>query len=176
MHIRFKMTVAALFLITSASSSASIPVKQKWAIGEGREVDEGIYFTLLKVENGWRLWRIETQGSIECRAVKSARGNVHPFPIGAGAMFGFGEPYITVWKLREKLLYSWKGVDFDNSVIQIRRVGDKFWSTDKGNEIYTEADAVEVNVLSWEYPAVRVGYHEAKGVLDFRGLSAILTT
>lgn len=173
MQNRFSNALAVLLLLTSAMLSASMPVRQQWKIGEEREVDEGIYFRLLKVENGWRLWQIETRGSVECRAVKSARGQVHPFPIGAGAMFGFGEPNITIWKHRGRLLYSWKGVDFENSMVQIRRQGAKFWDTDNGDEVFNDGEVVEVNIGSWEYPAVRVGYHETKGVIDFTGWSAM---
>ena len=171
----FKNAVAVLLLFSPVALSASIPVRQNWAVGEEREVDEGIYFKLIKVEKGWRLWRLETRGGIECRAVKSARGKVHPIPIGAGAMFGFGEPYITIWKHRGKLLYSWKGVDFDNSMVQIRRAAAKFWDTDEGDEVFADSDVVEVNISSWEYPDVRVGYHETKGVLDFTGWSEMRT-
>lgn len=165
--------MTALLLLSSAPVIASIPVRQQWSVDEEREVDEGTYFKLLTVKNGWRLWRIVTKGSVECRAVKSARGKVHPFPIGAGAMLGFGEPYITIWKHAGSLRYYWKGVDFDNSRVQIRRVGEKFWSIDTGSEAYSDIDVVEVNISSWEYPTVRIGYHETKGIIDFQGLSAM---
>ena len=173
MQNRFASALAGLLLLTSAVLPASIPVRQQWKIGEEREVDEGIYFKLLSVENGWRLWRIETRGSVECRAVKSARGKIDPFPIGAGAMFGFGEPYITIWKLGGELRYFWKGADIENSAIQIRRQGAKFWDADNGNEVFRDSDVLEVNIGSWEYPAVRVGYHETKGVVDFTGWSTM---
>ncbi|TCM43058.1 hypothetical protein [Novosphingobium sp. ST904] len=167
------VVMAATVVCMAQPVQAAIPVGQRWSIGEEREVDEGIYFKLLRVENGWRLWRIETRSSVECRAVKSARGKVHPFPIGAGTMFGFGEPYITIWKHQGGVLYYWKGADFENSMVQIRREGAKFWDIDKGDEAFSDSDLVEVNVSSWEYPAVRFGYHETRGVLDFTGWAAM---
>lgn len=172
-HNSFTRALAVFLLIATTAVSAAIPVRQQWKVGDEREVDEGIYFRLLRVESGWRLWRIETRGSVECRAVKSARGKVHPFPIGAGAMFGFGEPYITIWKHRGELRYFWKGVDFENSMVQLRRQDAKFWDTDNGEQVFNDSDVVEVNISSWEYPAVRVGYHETKGVMDFAGWSAM---
>ena len=169
--IRQISCVFSLILVSlTANASAKGPIKN-WPVGVEREVDEGVYFTLLKSSGGWRLWKIETSSSVECRAVKSAKGNPHPIPIGAGAMFGLGEPFLVVWSYDKKLRYNWYGETFENSYVQFRTVGEKFWKKHSKETEYESGSVIEVNVVGWEYPAVHAGYHEVYGVLDLSGLA-----
>src|SRR5262245_18557212 len=90
----------------SASSSAQAT---NWPIGQEREVDEGVYFTLLSSSNGWRIWKLETRSGLDCRAVKSAVGRPHPVPAGAGAVFTHGTPFIQIMKgLGSAYQFSWE--------------------------------------------------------------------
>jgi hypothetical protein len=158
-------------LISAAPAVAAI--YSQWSVGQEREVDEGVYFKLVEVKNGWRLWRIETEKEIDCRAVKSVAGKRHPFPIGVMRAFYFGEdvtPFITLLSLDGNIRYSWKGRDPQNTQVQIRQPGEKFWVTDDGHRTLSDGARLEVNVSSWEYPAISVGYHEAKGIIDLTGL------
>ena len=164
------LLIASAILIHSPCNAAIRSPFKAWVIGHEREVDEGVYFKLLMVKSGWRLWKIETSSSIECRAIKSAKGQPHPVPIGAGAMFGLGEPFFEVWSYDNKIRYNWHGETFKNSNVQVRHVGEKFWSKHQNTTDYTEGALVEVNVIGWEYPAVKAGYHESFGVIDMTGL------
>tara|TARA_B100001105_G_scaffold227851_1_gene198617 strand:- start:408 stop:947 length:540 start_codon:yes stop_codon:yes gene_type:complete len=171
------MPFKVLFGIALAAFSASHlgAATSNWAIGQEREVDEGFYFKLLKVEAGWRLWRIETKDGVECRAVKSANGRPHPYPLGVSVNFFGGEPFIVLYKSDALggVQHFWKGVDLSNKSVQVRRLGEKFWHEDTRQSVYSDGDKLEINIVSWEYPEIHVGYHETRGTFNFEGLDAM---
>lgn len=157
---------------TSTAYSAS---RVSWAVGQEKEVDEGYFFTLAEIKAGWRLWRIETKSGVECRAVKSAVGRQHPIPLGFTVNFTQGEPFIVLyWSDRDqKVVHFWQGQDIEVSRVQTRMAGEKFWSDETRESSYADGAKLEVNVISWEYPKIYVGYHEARGAFDLSGLDAM---
>lgn len=164
--------LAACMLAPSTAEAASI-ITAPWRIGDEREVDDGIYFRLISSEQGWRLWRIETRDDIECRAVKSAVGKLHPIPLGVGALFYSGDPFIPYIVLYRAytgtLSYSWKGRHLETKRVRFRKTGDRFWEDDNGRVAHQDGARLEVNVGSWEYPELMVGWNESRGVIDLSG-------
>lgn len=169
------ITLASLAIGALAPSYSQAAVASAWSVGQEREVDEGYYFKLLKVEAGWRLWRIETKEGVECRAVKSAAGQPHPVPLGFTVNFEGGEPFIILYwsDVKKTVLHAWEGEDVRNASVQVRPVGNKFWNEEPRDTKYHDGARLEVNVMSWEYPEIRVGYHEAKGLFDLTGIDSM---
>jgi hypothetical protein len=170
-QMRSLMSVALIFLAVQTAESKT---KVNWAIGEEFEADEGIYFKLLSVSSGWRLWRIETRHGVECRAVKSANGLPHPVPLGVSNLFYGGDPRaVVLWSgYQHKLVVDLEGKGTRNHAVLTRVVGDKFWDDGKTFNP-AEGQKIEVSIASWKYPDARIGYQESKGVLDFSGLKLI---
>jgi hypothetical protein len=168
--------ILATIGIVSISAPLPAAVYRNWSIGMEREVDEGFYFKLVSVIHGWRIWRIETKDEVDCRAVKSAIGRIHPIPIGYGGAFELGTPYLMIYRgYKSPLTFSWNTVHSGKEKIQYRRMGEKFWTN---GEIYnkdlTEFDGqkLEIAMTSWEYPEILVGFEEEKGVIDLAGMKA----
>ena len=170
------LSILSLVFATSPLSTEAFAASN-WAIGQEREVDEGYYLKLLKTQNGWQLWRIESKSEVECRAVKSAIGRPHPVPIGATVGFGTGEPFIVLyWSSHSHSVnHFWEGPNFENTRVEVRRIGQKFWDQERKDAAYRDGDRLEVNIVSWEYPEIRVGYDETRGVFDLAGLEAMRT-
>jgi len=162
--------VAALTIALFAASVAS--ANTTWSVGQEREVDEGYFFKLVKAHVGWRLWRIETETGVECRAVKSATGRPHPTPLGYTVNFSGGEPFFVIYYSRSSgLKHFWKGADIAGSEVSLRRAGEKFWSDETASTTYSDSEKLEVNIVTWEYPAVLVGRREVRGAFDMTGLA-----
>lgn len=174
----FRRFSSAVALATTALGVGIVDAKvfYDWPIGLEREVDEGFYMKVVAVENGWRIWRIETKSEVECRAIKSVRGQPHPIPVGVGGAFFRGTPNLMIYKgSRSNLTYAWSGEHLNERTIQIRRPGDKFWKQIKNydsQELYRDGALLEVNVQSWEYPEIYVGLSDEKGIIDLTGLAA----
>jgi hypothetical protein len=175
MKKRLIITAASLFVLIPLGSTSSSANSFNWTVGQEREVDEGFYYKLLKVENGWRLWRLETRSGVTCLAVKPAIGLAAPVPLGVAGLFRGGEPRLILrWSdYQSQFVFDWEGKDYSNDEVQIRVPGSKFWSDARSNAVYSDKQRLEVSISSWEYPAIHVGYHEAKGVFDLTGLDAM---
>lgn len=150
-----------------------------WTFGQEREVDEGVYMTLLETFSGWRLWKIETRSGVECRAIKSAVGRPHPIPVGAGAVFYRGTPFLQIMPgYREPFRFSWETVHWGKVKVQFREQGEKFWESLEPNSndlTHLDGKKIEIHLTSWEYPEILVGFAEEKAVIDLSGMSQAMS-
>lgn len=165
----FTLSLGGLFVHRASAQSSD------WSAGQEQEVDEGIYMTLKSSFDGWRIWKIETRSGIECRAIKSAVGRPHPVPVGAGAVFYRGTPFIQIMKgYRSPYRFSWETVHWGKVRVQYRKAGDRFWESMEKSEddlSHLDGEKIEVHLTSWEYPELLVGFAEEKAVIDFSGMS-----
>ncbi len=176
MQIRpsFMAAAAALGVATSVSAG----VYTNWPIGVEREVDEGVYMKVIEVSQGWRIWRIETRNDVDCRAIKSAIGRSHPIPLGAGAVFGMGTPFLQIYKgYKTPHTFAWETRHWGKVKIQYRRPGEKFWTqAEPLVDDLTQFDGqkLEISLTSWEYPDILVGFAKETGVIDLSGMAAAI--
>jgi hypothetical protein len=186
-----------MWMIESLFAAALLAqVPPQWPIGTEREVDEGVYMQVAEVEQGWRIWRIETKDGVRCQAVKSARGQPHPAPLGVGSAYFGGTPYLVVVAARHDdglsyrprrswdggqtspqqmagFHYFWHARHHGGVRLKYRLIGERFWTEPGPLEFDATAVGerpIEVVVTSWEYPAIFVGHSEETGVLDLIGL------
>lgn len=172
------ITALPCVLAAIPATAAEAKVFTSWPIGLEREVDEGYYMTLLSSRDGWRVWRIETESSVECRGIKSVQGQPHPIPLGVSVAFFGGDPFLTVYKgYQDKLRYFWTAEHSGKVTVKGRVSGEKFWKPlagDDQNEYYVDGRKFQINVTSWEYPAIYVGYAEQTGTMDLTGLAHVI--
>ncbi len=175
---RTNMIVAITAACVSLTTSGSAAIYQSWPVGVEREVDNGVYYTLLKVSAGWRVWKLETKNGVECRAVKSVEGRPHPIPIGVGAAFATGTPFLMIYSGGMRLTrFSWTAQHFGKARIQYRAIGEKFWndgSMSQDDLRHFDGQRVGVSLTSWEYPELLVGYSKEVAVMNFSGLNAAI--
>lgn len=147
-----------------------------WTPGVEREVDEGTYMRFLSEQEGWRIWRIETKDHLSCKAVKAARGRSHPKPIGVSSLMYGDTPFLEVWGggASSTISYRWFAARFGDVKIQYRKPGERFWE-DVGVSGFNPDGVgevpIEINVSSWEYPAISHGRVEEKAIFDLAGLA-----
>ncbi|HAC01590.1 MAG TPA: hypothetical protein DCF67_08995 [Brevundimonas sp.] len=145
---------------------------QAWAVGTEREVDEGVYMKIVAAEQGWRVWRIETRGGVDCRAYKSAEGRRHPVPVGVRSMMArTGTPFLEVfWSEPLNKFYSeWHTVHYRGSG-KYRVLGARFWEDHGPDPESVTEQVIEVVAESWEYPNALVGYAEERARFDLAGI------
>lgn len=172
----FAIHVSALSLCSEAAAA------DNWPIGKEREVDEGTYMQVVAANMGWRIWRIETESGVFCKAVKSAKGQVHPEPLGVSDAMFKGKPFLEIWPNNKdgslffpgKFRYGWRTTYSGNVRIKYRTPGSKFW--EERTQVQFNADGMveqqfEIVLTSWEYPELYEGLAEQKGIFDFSGLS-----
>jgi hypothetical protein len=173
--LNFSSFVAAILFAASPSSSA---IYSRWSIGMEREVTEGVYMKLVSVSDGWRIWRIETQDEVDCRAIKSAIGRPHPIPAGAARVFMLGTPFLEIGNgFRYPHSFSWRTTNLGDVEGQLRIPGEKFWSPiEKYLYDLTPFDGktLEISLTSWEYPSVHVGYSKETALIDLKGMGAAI--
>lgn len=167
--------VAAIFVPFAAVASP----ESSWPIGVEREVDEGMYMSVVAQRFGWRIWRVEDMNGVSFRAVKSARGRPDPIPVGVGPSFFRGTPFLVVMLLpstsnKPEWYYSWKTVHLGDVRVQVRLPGERFWTQWKSSNMETDLfdeKAVELVAESWEYPALNSGRAEEQAVFDLVGIT-----
>jgi hypothetical protein len=172
------MRTKAFLLALFSFGFANLAFAQQWQIGQEREVDEGHYFKLLKIESGWRLWQIETKEGISCKAIKSARGRPHPQPLGVGSAFFGGTPFLTISSNgRGQTWFMWQGQHLGTKGTKFREPTDRFWQDWKyGTDLLPmDGKVIELNIVSYEYPEIFVGRSEQNVLFDLNGLSSIVT-
>lgn len=160
--------------IVFVAASANSAIYYKWAVGQEREVDAGVYAKLVAQRNGWRLWRFETVNGVHCKAIKPAIGRPAPVPLGVNSVMHGGVPRIELYFPNPVTTRSSVEGTYSGGAAQVRAVGDRFW-TDADDVDLAEMDGrvVEVVVKSWEYPAVLVGYAEDRGSVSLVGIDEI---
>lgn len=173
------MRQLAFGVILAAVAPVPALAQTSWPVGMEREVDEGVYMKVLRVANGWRLWRIETKDSAECRAVKSARGRPDPIPVGVGAGFWRGTPSVLLYENYDrKIAFAWSGEHYGKVEVKTRLLGARFWDEQRGawspDLLPFDGKLLEVNVTSWEYPEILVGLADETAVMDLTGLAAMV--
>lgn len=126
-------------------------------------------------QTGWRVWRTETKDGVRCRAIKSAKGQPHPQPLGFRDSLWKGTPYLSLSKgyksnLSVDLAGRW---GFGG---EWRDLGDKFWENrlDFQDLAIRDGRQIEVHLKTWEYNAIKVGLAEERGLIDLTGLRAVL--
>jgi hypothetical protein len=166
----YKLMLLAVACASGSSASAS------WPTGVEREVDEGTYMQVFAVNAGWKIWRIETKSSVNCKAVKSAKGRVHPEPVGVNSMMFNGTPFLEIELINPPSYfdYTWRTEHYGDIEVKYRIAGSKFWE-ERNNSNFSADEigeqAFEIAVVSWEYPALYVGRVEEKATFDLAGLS-----
>lgn len=145
-----------------------------WPIGTEREVEAGVYMQVVASESGWRVWRTEQRSGVSCKAVKSAAGRPHPRPIGVGDALFTGTPYLTIGLYQDRFTYRWSARHLGKVRVKYRTPGDRFW--EEGAEVNFPANVIgerpiEIEVTSWEYPAIYEGYSEEAATFDLAGLA-----
>lgn len=163
-------------IFAAAFCSLAAAPGHHWNIGQEREVDEGVYATLLTQKQGWWVWKFEDAEHTDCTAVKSARGTP-AVPMGVADYIAAAAPYLQVsqygwsntpdqesWTLGGK----WAG----RADTKFRLPGERFWKS--GSELApSDAKVLEVDVTTYEYPSVYVGRSEDHGFISLSGLGAI---
>lgn len=169
-----KTLAAAISVIAILSHAlAKAPPSSAWTVGQEREVDEGWYAKLVYQANGWRLWRFETRQGVSCYLVKPANGRVQPYPLGVGNSFYQGTPRVQIYYEGQKpTRVSLVGAE-STSRAEWRMPGERFW-TGWTWESYPDIAAldgktIEVHVQGWEYPELRVGLSDERGLLNLTG-------
>jgi len=159
---------ASLFLLASALPATS------WRIGDAQEVDEGVYATLLHRKDGWTVWQFEKEDEINCHAAKGQAG-AFIRPIGVAENLWGPKPFLQVsmfgWSTTPRAeIWSLVGT-WGASSSKFRKPGDKFWK--EADQLGAGLEGViEVNVVSWQYPAILVGRSEDHGYINLTGIDA----
>lgn len=90
-------------------------------------------------------------------------------------MMARGTPFLEVlWNDREhRFSYSWGTEHFGKVRVKYRPVGERFWE-ERNNFDFNADDLaeqrLEVQLTSWEYPEILVGYAEEDATFDMSGL------
>lgn len=147
-----------------------------WEPGIEREVDEGTYMRLVSQHEGWRVWRVETKDHVACKAVKPAVDRKAPIPGGVSSLMYGDTPFLEISQDAKlpKFNYQWFAAHYQSMQIQYRRPNDKFWEKvgyEGFNGDNIAEDLIEINISSWQYPAINRGHVEEKGFFDFVGLN-----
>lgn len=167
--------------LTAAVMTLALQASSAWVIGQEREVDQGTYITLQAEQDGWRIWRVDTKAGVECKAAKSSIGQAHAVPLGyKDALFGpaprmeisaymtFAVPYGPPSELR--LAQDWFGTHGYGQT-QFRAVGERFFQSIAELKNNREGlKVIEVNNVSYEYPAIYVGMSEVNAQFDLTGI------
>lgn len=164
------ITIAALAAVIASDAKA-----QK--LGQEFEVDEGYYLTLVAEVSGWRIWRTETRDRISCKAIKSPLGQPHPRPSGDQDMFYGGTPFVQISRgFRDKASVDVRGQFGYHG--QWRQAGARFWEEklEYVDLALNDGRKIEINSVTYEYHAVRVGRVEESGVLDLKGFSTAMAS
>lgn len=167
----------SLLLFALASLVASPCAAQSWSIGQEREVDEGYYLKLLSTQNGWRIWQVDTKEGKSCRAIKSSAGRPHPNPVGVAAAFYGGTPFLTVYiGYQDKVSYGWQGAHLQGERVKFREPGARFWEEWKYDTDLApwSGKKIELNIVTYEYPAIYEGRVEENAIFDLTGLDAAI--
>ena len=166
---------AAIYFSPVAASAQS---SSNWVVGQEREVDAGWYAKLTYQANGWRLWRFETRQGISCYLVKPTNGRIQPYPLGVGNSFYRGTPYIRIYYERQRLTRVTLVGAEESTLTEWRMPGDRFWTTwtwDQYPDVAAlDGKIIEVHAMGWDYPELRVGLSDEKGMLDLTGVSAAM--
>jgi hypothetical protein len=130
---------------------------------------------VVALEHGWRVWKIETREGVQCKAVKSAVGRPHPVPVGVSSMMTRGTPFVEVlWSdYDHRFSYSWRTEHYGKVRVKYRPVGERFWEERNNPDFNPDgltAQRLEVQLTSWEYPAILEGYAEENAIFDFAGV------
>jgi len=159
-------------IAAAVALALSFAQPQAWTVGTEREVDEGVYMKIVAAEQGWRVWRIETRGGVDCRAYKSAQGRRHPVPVGVGSMMArTGTPFLEVYwyPALEKTYSEWHAVHYRGRA-KYRTPTDRFWEEGAPDPEAVEERIVDVVMTSWEYPELLIGHAEERAKFDLAGI------
>ena len=160
-----------LLVLPSAASATAYP---KWTVGQEREIDAGTYAKLLSQNAGWRVWRFETRSGVTCRAVKSAIGRIHPYPIGVGSKLVDGTPFIEADSYKQGSLSVTISGTWGGGKWEFRKPGARFWSSADTAMPVAEWDGqkIEVHIQTWEYDEILVGLSDERAIVDLTGAAA----
>lgn len=175
--MRRRATWYAGWLVATAAL-ATVPAKsaiyRSWAVGQEREVDEGVYAKLVAQSNGWRLWQFETTTGKQCFAIKSAVGRPHPVPVGVSNFFTGGTPFLKLYSAYAKIYADLQGEHYRSTTNEFRAPGERFWAKISDETLSPlDGKTVDVHVISWEYREIMVGMADEKAKLSLAGLGSI---
>lgn len=163
--------------VTSPAPARTLP-SANWVVGQEREVSAGWYAKLTYQSNGWRLWRFETRQGVFCYLVKPTNGRVQPYPLGVGNSFHQGTPRIQLYYERQRLTRVTLVGAEEATLTEWRMPGDRFWTGwtwDSYPDIAAlDGKTIEVHTWGWEYPELRVGLSDEKGMLNLAGAKAAM--
>lgn len=151
-------------------------LQTSWPIGLEREVDAGTYMQVVASQYGWRIWKIDTRGGSQCKAVKSAIGRPHPIPLGVSSTMMRGTPFVEItWNAQDHgFSYRWTTTHYGRVEIKYRSLGERFWEERENHNFSGDSlneSRYEIQLSSWEYPAILIGYAEESATFDFEGLA-----
>lgn len=168
-------------LLAAAAITFVLQSSSAWVIGQEREVDQGTYMTLQAQQDGWRIWRVETQAGVKCKAAKSAIGLAHAVPLGLrDALYGPApRTEIVAYKHfrvpgdppnEVQLAQNWFGTHGYGET-QFRAIGERFFqSINKLKESRKDLKIIEINNVSWQYPSIYRGRSEISAQFDLSGI------
>lgn len=176
-------------LLFTAIATSMFFQSNSWTLGQEREVDAGVYMSIHSQNEGWRIWKIETEDGISCRAVKSAEGRPHPIPVGVGSAFHRGTPFIEISIYRdgtipgqtERYSSTWKTTHYGDVRFQWRKIGARFFESPASTiETFSlpqvfdarevDEERYEIRLESWRYPSISQGYSLESAIFNFSGL------
>lgn len=160
-------------ILPLALAAALVGTQDEWPIGQEREVDEGVYMQVVAARDGWRVWRVEARGGAECLAIKAARGLSPPVPLGFRWVMSREAPALLIKRgpFGIGFTYSWQASYFEDVTAQYRLESERFWRYGDFRAAGIGEQPIEVNLTSYQYPAIRVGRAEDTGTIDLAGMS-----
>lgn len=168
-------------MFAAAATALFLQGSSAWAVGQEREVDQGVYMTLQAEQDGWRLWRIETASGVECRAAKSAVGQGHAAPAGyeehldgpvpRTEISAFVMPtYGLTPPAGPQVSQDWYGTHGFGTT-QFRAPGDRFFRPIESLRTHRSGlTLIEINNVSYEYPRIYHGRSELNATFDLTGI------
>lgn len=164
-----------LALLAALSAFALVGSAHAQSVGVEREVQPGIYLTLVEIKDGWRLWRYDTSTLTYCHAVKPSVGKRSPMPLGTGFYSG-SYPYFEI-RTDPAGRASWSmGGRFPGfSIMRWRQEGERFFKTAHSRETNDptglDGKVLDAVVTTWEDEILRYNETDVRGKFDLTSMA-----
>lgn len=199
--VLFTAIISTVVSFTEASSKPALNKYAPWKTGDEREIFPNTFFKKVKEIKGWEIWREETDIDVMCFATKSSNYQLHPKPIFDRSFsvsvptivlsknYQYKQEYVDQYGEDSLAKYNWAILGYhsgdfkDNFDLewdsnryfeQYKVVGEKFW-TDCWTCFFKNSNKkIEVHILTYEYPEIKVNPKDQYGIIDLIGLNEAL--
>jgi hypothetical protein len=172
----------AMLVSTALAAMMVFQSADEWQIGVEREVDAGVYMTLMERRDGWTLYRVEDVQGFACVAVKPANGSPEPRPLGFGdSFYQRNGMRLELWtniserptrrNPRVNVYMNWEAREITTEVMW-RRPGDRFFNAvDSLPGSRQMPDQIEIHRIAYEYPELGIGRYEQTETFELAGIA-----